>query len=72
MSTYLYSSSSEHTFRIADDVLSEVVLSVLLSKFTFEMSDKEILWNVGSVWYPTVGRESNIPELPLKVGLYKS
>ena len=59
------------SFMMAYEALAEVVLSVLLSKFTFEMSDKEILWNVGSVWYPTVGRESNVPELPLKVSLYK-
>ena len=62
---------SRIAFMMAYQALAEVVLSVLLSKFTFEISDKEILWNVGSVWYPTVGRESNVPELPLKVSLYK-
>ncbi|TFY56029.1 hypothetical protein EVJ58_g7886 [Rhodofomes roseus] len=49
----------------------KVVLSVLLSKFTFEPSGKPIHWNVGLVYYPTVGEESNKPELPLKVGLYQ-
>ncbi|TFY56716.1 hypothetical protein EVJ58_g7467 [Rhodofomes roseus] len=49
----------------------KVVLAVLLSKFTFEPSDKPIVWNVASVWYPTVGRKSNTPELPLKVGSYQ-
>ncbi|EPS99479.1 hypothetical protein FOMPIDRAFT_1096252, partial [Fomitopsis schrenkii] len=50
----------------------KVVLSVLVSNFTFEFSDKPIEWNIGAVMYPTVGKESNKPELPLKVGLYKS
>ncbi|KAH9832025.1 cytochrome P450 [Rhodofomes roseus] len=49
----------------------KVVLSVMLPSFTFQLSDKPIVWNVGGVWYPTVGRESNKPELPLKVGLYQ-
>ena len=49
----------------------EVVLSVLISKFTFRLSDKEIEWNIGSVMYPTVGKESTKPELPLKVEIYK-
>ena len=55
-----------------DSAHAEVVLYMLVSRFTFEMSDKEILCNIGSVWYPTIGRESNILELPLKVSLYKS
>ena len=49
----------------------EVVLSVLLSNFTFSLGDKQIEWNVGAVMYPTVGKESARPELPLRVGLYK-
>ncbi|PCH34456.1 cytochrome P450, partial [Wolfiporia cocos MD-104 SS10] len=49
----------------------KVVLSVLVSKFTFELSDKPVQWNVGTVWYPTVGMESK-PRMPLKVSLYKS
>ncbi|KZT68370.1 cytochrome P450 [Daedalea quercina L-15889] len=48
----------------------KVVLAVLLSKFTFEMGDQHIVWNVASVWYPSIGRKSTTPELPLKVGLY--
>ncbi|PCH40533.1 cytochrome P450 [Wolfiporia cocos MD-104 SS10] len=50
----------------------KVVLSVLLANFTFELTDKPIEWNVAGVWYPTVGKESNTPQLPLKVGLYKN
>ena len=54
------------------DPCSEVVLSVLLSTFRFEETNKPVVWNVGAVWYPTVGSESNTPELPLKVSLLKA
>ncbi|KAI0733510.1 cytochrome P450 monooxygenase [Fomitopsis betulina] len=48
----------------------KVILSVLLSTFKFEMAtDKHIFWNVTSVQYPTVGKESNVPEMPMKVSM---
>ncbi|EED78841.1 predicted protein [Postia placenta Mad-698-R] len=50
----------------------KVVLSVMLSNFTFELTDKTIEWNIANVWYPTVGKDSDLPQLPLKVGLYKA
>ncbi|KAF9812459.1 hypothetical protein IEO21_06177 [Rhodonia placenta] len=50
----------------------KVVLSVMLSNFTFELTDKPIEWNIGVVWYPTIGRHSDLPQLLLKVGLYKA
>jgi len=49
----------------------KVVLAVLLSSFTVEMSDKPIEWNVAGVWYPTVGKQSDQPQLPMKLSLYK-
>ncbi|KAI0955822.1 hypothetical protein AcV7_006385 [Taiwanofungus camphoratus] len=49
----------------------KVVLSVLLSNFTFELTEKPIEWNVATVRYPTVGKESNVSQMPLKVGLLK-
>ncbi|PCH40536.1 cytochrome P450 [Wolfiporia cocos MD-104 SS10] len=49
----------------------KVVLAVLVSSFTFELTDDPIEWNVAGVRYPTIGRESDVPELPLKVSLYK-
>ncbi|KZT73906.1 cytochrome P450 [Daedalea quercina L-15889] len=49
----------------------KVVLSVLVSTFTFELPETPIAWNVGGVWYPTAGKDSPKPEMPLKVGLYK-
>ncbi|CCM01001.1 uncharacterized protein FIBRA_03049 [Fibroporia radiculosa] len=47
----------------------KVVLAVLLSNFTFELTDKPIEWNTAAVRYPTVGKVSNKPQLPLKVRL---
>ena len=52
-------------------VAAEIVLSVLLTCFTFNLTDKPIVWNVAAVRYPTVGYESTKPEMPLKVGIYK-
>ncbi|EPT05081.1 hypothetical protein FOMPIDRAFT_1045154 [Fomitopsis schrenkii] len=49
----------------------KVVLSVLLSNFTFELPDQPIVWNVSGVWYPSAEEERVKPQLPLKVGLYK-
>lgn len=44
---------------------------MLVSTFTFELTGKPIEWNVGTVTYPTVGKESNKAELPLRVGIYE-
>ena len=49
--------------------LAEVILAVLLPNFKFELSDKPIVWNHASVMYPTVGAESQTPEMPLKISL---
>ncbi|KAI8972821.1 cytochrome P450 [Trametes punicea] len=45
----------------------KVLLSLLLSNFTFELSDKPIVWNISGIRYPTVGPNGQKPELPLKV-----
>ena len=50
---------------------SEVVLSVLLPMFRFSLSNKEIVWNVSFVKYPTVGKKSNRPSMPLKLEFFK-
>ncbi|TBU47494.1 cytochrome P450 [Dichomitus squalens] len=50
----------------------KVVLSVLVANFNFELSDKEIVWNNAGVAYPTVGKESSKPEMPLKVSVIRS
>ncbi|RPD54899.1 cytochrome P450 [Lentinus tigrinus ALCF2SS1-7] len=52
----------------------KVVLCLLLSKFTFELSSKPIFWNFSGIRYPSVGDASNVnakPSLPMRVGLYK-
>nr|BAK09502.1 cytochrome P450 [Postia placenta] len=48
----------------------KVLLSVLLSAFTFEPTGRPIIWNLAGVVYPTTSRESETPEMFLKVGLY--
>ncbi len=53
-------------------VFAEIVLSVLLKSFRFSPSDKEIVWNLSLVKYPTVGRESDRPSMPMKVDLLKA
>ena len=51
---------------------AEVVLAVLIANFTFGLGSKEIVWNNAGVAYPTVGKESKIPEMPLKVSVIRS
>ena len=62
-------------FSSHDDIvmaITEVVLSILFSTFTFELTDKPIKWNVASVWFPTAGDADALnPELPLNVKLYQ-
>lgn len=53
--------------RTAADGLTEVVLSVLLPAFSFELTDKPIAWNSSAVSYPTMGEESTRPEMLLTV-----
>lgn len=55
----------------ADHRIIEVVLAVLLASFTFELTEEPIVWNVAAVRYPTVGRESNQAEMPMKVRKYR-
>ncbi|PCH40495.1 cytochrome P450 [Wolfiporia cocos MD-104 SS10] len=53
-------------FKFAETEM-KVVLSVLLSTFHFELTWKPITWNAAGVQYPTVGKDDNTPQLPLKV-----
>ena len=53
------------------DAGTEVVLSVLISNFTFELPEQPIVWNVSGVWYPSAEKERAKPQLPLKVGIYR-
>ncbi|KAH9833165.1 cytochrome P450 monooxygenase [Rhodofomes roseus] len=49
----------------------KVVLAVMLTTFTFALTDKPILWTSANIMFPTVGRNAIRSELPLRVGLYK-
>ena len=46
-----------------------LVLSTLLSKFKVTLADNvdEVYWNLAPVQYPTVGKESDRPEYPIKL-----
>ncbi|OBZ77377.1 hypothetical protein A0H81_02561, partial [Grifola frondosa] len=50
----------------------KVVLSLLVSAFTFELPDKPIVWNLANIGYPTVEKHGEKPQMPLKVGLVKT
>ena len=39
--------------------------------FTFELSDKPIFWNVSAITFPSVGKESDKPEMWLRVRRYE-
>lgn len=47
--------------------IAEVVLSVLLPAFKFELTEKPVSWFSSAVSYPTMGEESTKPEMLLKV-----
>ncbi|KAH9941101.1 cytochrome P450 [Epithele typhae] len=49
----------------------KVVLSVLLTAFSFELTDKPVAWNSSAVLYPTMGEGSTRPELLLMVKALK-
>ena len=66
----MFSLSRPPAHPIAQQCIVEVVLSLLLMKFTFAPSDKPIVWNIAGIRYPTVG-DATTPSLPMKVGLYK-
>ena len=48
----------------------EIVLCLLLAKFTFTPSNKKITWNLANVRFPTVGNNPK-PSMPMLVGLYE-
>ncbi|KAI0823100.1 cytochrome P450 [Trametes gibbosa] len=57
-------------FKFAQVEIKTVIL-IMLQWFKFEPTDKPIAWNYAAVQYPTVGRESNVPQMPLKVTLLR-
>ena len=47
----------------------EIVLSMLISNFKFELPEKPITWNFAGISYPTMGYTSTKPEMLLKLSL---
>ena len=45
----------------------EIILSLLLSNYSFVPTGKPVLWNLSAVVYPTMGSESEKPEVLLKI-----
>ncbi|KAI0342141.1 cytochrome P450 [Trametopsis cervina] len=43
----------------------KVVLAVLLRSFKFHPSNKDIVWNLAGVNYPTVGKDTTDPSMPM-------
>ena len=64
--------TADHVLRSTSaGAVAEVVLSLLVSNFVFELSDKPIAWNISGIRFPTVGVDGTKPELPLTVSLYR-
>ena len=51
---------------------SEIILSLLLSSYSFELTGKPVMWNQSGIVYPTMGPESVQPELRLKIKTLKA
>jgi len=48
----------------------KLILFTLLESFEFDLpADKEILWNIAGIQYPTVGKASTKEEMPLRITL---
>ena len=45
----------------------EIVLSMLVSSFKFELSKKPIVWNFAGVTFPAASLDTNSPEMNLIV-----
>ncbi|KAH9931654.1 cytochrome P450 [Epithele typhae] len=50
----------------------KVILATLLPVFSFALTDKEVTWNASAVLYPTMGYDSDKPEMRLFVKAIKS
>lgn len=47
----------------------KVVLSVLLSRFRFSPSEKDIVWEMSTISIPTIKGHPRCPQLPLKISV---
>ncbi|KAI0739058.1 cytochrome P450 [Daedaleopsis nitida] len=71
MMTFVGGNRSCIGFKFAQ-IEMKVILSTLLANFTFGLSDKPIFWNVSAITFPSVGKESEKPEMWLKVAKIQS
>ncbi|EED77106.1 predicted protein, partial [Postia placenta Mad-698-R] len=53
-------------FRFAEMEIKQL-LAVLISSFRFAATQKNIVWNIATVRFPTIGPEGSVPQLPLIV-----
>ena len=67
MSTWIGLPAAAESLLTVEPFATEVYLSVLLTRFAFELTDQTITWNSSSINYPTMGEESTSPEMLLKV-----
>ena len=67
----MLSSFLAFSFHAWSRTCAEVILSLIISHFVLELSDKPIALNISGIRFPTVGVDGNKPELPLKMSLYK-
>ncbi|KAJ7674206.1 hypothetical protein B0H17DRAFT_946774 [Mycena rosella] len=49
----------------------KVILSLLVERFRFSLSDKNITWQMSSIAVPVLDKNSTKPQFPLKVELAK-
>ncbi|KAJ7170583.1 cytochrome P450 [Mycena crocata] len=49
----------------------KAVLSLLVERFKFSPSEKDITWQMSSLAVPVVEKESSLPQLPLKIEIAK-
>ncbi|KAM5531524.1 hypothetical protein V8D89_010179 [Ganoderma adspersum] len=64
--TFVGGSRSCIGFKFAQ-IEMKVILSTLLANFNFELSEKPIVWNVSAITFPSISKESEKPEMWLKV-----
>ncbi|KAH9853051.1 cytochrome P450 [Lenzites betulinus] len=65
--TFLAGGRSCMLFSYTHRISAETVLFIMLQYFKFENTGVSIAWNSAAAEYPTVGRESALPALPMKV-----
>lgn len=64
-----------HTVRasrvLTDHQLTEIVIATLLRSLKFSLTEKEIIWNRGTMPYPTMDKDTTEPSMMLRVDLVR-